>query len=71
MSDFKCKTCDFNEGNYSIIKKDKWLGTRPDIPKKFLYSREFSLGTDWYPKTDLLEISCKRCSYKTWEKIFK
>ena len=59
--------CGSNEFNKSFIEQGKWLGGSVSSMRKYsltderFTTREYSLGFDFYAKTDLLRKDCKQC----------
>jgi len=59
--------CGSNEFNKSFIERGKWLGSSSSSMRKYsredkrFKTREYSLGFDFYAKTDLLHTNCKQC----------
>ena len=59
----KCSACT-EEDNFdkTFLKEGKWMGTTPR-PLEHFRKDEFSLGWDYYPKHDVLQLTCKECGY--------
>ena len=59
--------CGSKEFNKSFIEKGKWLGSSSSSMRRYslnderFKTSEYSLGFDFYAKTDLLETVCKEC----------
>lgn len=59
--------CGSTELIKTFIEKGKWLGSSSSSMRRYALSdsrfetREYSLGFDFYAKTDLLHTKCKQC----------
>jgi len=59
--------CGSTEINKNFIQQGKWLGSSSSSMRRYSLSderfetREYSLGFDFYAKTDLLKTNCKEC----------
>jgi len=59
--------CGSTEINKTFIQQGKWLGSSSSSMRIYSLSderfeiREYSLGFDFYAKTDLLQTNCKEC----------
>lgn len=59
--------CGSTKINKKFIQQGKWLGSSSSSMRRYSLSderfetREYSLGFDFYAKTDLLQTNCKEC----------
>lgn len=59
--------CGSSEINKTFIESGKWLGSSSSSMRKYsrnderFTTREYSLGFDFYSKTDLLQTRCRCC----------
>lgn len=59
--------CGSIEINKTFIESGKWLGSSSSSMRRYFRdderftTREYSLGFDFYAKTDLLKTNCKQC----------
>jgi ribosomal protein L37E len=59
--------CGSNEINKVFVNQGAWLGSssssmrRYSLSDKRFNTREYSLGFDFYAKTDLLNTKCRQC----------
>ena len=59
--------CGSSEINKTFIESGKWLGSSSSSMRKYslddsrFKTREYSLGFDFYAKTDLLKTNCRQC----------
>lgn len=59
--------CGSSEINKVFVESGKWLGSSSSSMRKYsrnderFTTREYSLGFDFYAKTDLLQTRCRCC----------
>lgn len=59
--------CGSSEIKKTFIQSDKWLGSSSSRMRGYsrndhrFYTREYSLGFDFYANGDLLHTECKKC----------
>lgn len=59
--------CGSSEINKTFIEQGTWLGSSSSSMRKYslnderFTTREYSLGFDFYAKTDLLKTNCRQC----------
>lgn len=62
----KC-VCGSTDLKIEFVKKGEWLGSSSSSMRKYSLSderfetREYSLGFDFYAKTDMLKTNCNQC----------